>query len=110
MKSDFTIFQPPCGARNLWDLVLVLCEVDESLLPASYRKGIVHTKHLVRHKAVSIGCLLIRTLLSNHSSLKGQLRLLAHISYDLIWKLIALSVAMPESDWLSFLSVQAFRI
>ncbi|XP_068702720.1 WD repeat-containing protein 17-like [Montipora foliosa] len=49
LLSDF--FTPPCGARNLWDLVLVLCEVDESLLPASYRKGIVHTKHLVRHKA-----------------------------------------------------------
>ena len=47
-------FQPPCGARNLWDLVLVLCDGDESLLPASYRKGVIHTKHLVRHKAVSI--------------------------------------------------------
>ena len=45
--------QPPCGLRNLWELVLVLCEGDEHLLPVSYRKGIMHTKHLVKHKAVS---------------------------------------------------------
>ena len=48
------VFQPPCGARNLWDLVLVLRDGDDSLLPASYSKGIMHTKHLVKHKAVSI--------------------------------------------------------
>ena len=52
--------QPPCGSRNLWDLVLVLCEGDEHLLPVSYRKGIMHTKHLVKHKAVS--CLSVSKL------------------------------------------------
>lgn len=47
--SDF--FIPPCGAKNLWDLVLVLRDGDDNLLPASYSKGIMHTKHLVKHKA-----------------------------------------------------------
>ncbi|XP_015769456.1 PREDICTED: WD repeat-containing protein 17-like [Acropora digitifera] len=49
LLSDF--FTPPCGSRNLWELVLVLCEGDEHLLPVSYRKGIMHTKHLVKHRA-----------------------------------------------------------
>lgn len=49
LLSDF--FTPPCGSRNLWELVLVLCEGDEHLLPVSYRKGIMHTEHLVKHKA-----------------------------------------------------------
>lgn len=53
-KEYWFVFQPPCGARNLWDLVLVLRDGDDSLLPASYSKGIMHTKHLVKHKAVSI--------------------------------------------------------
>ena len=34
--------------------MLVLRDGDDSLLPASYSKGIMHTKHLVKHKAVSI--------------------------------------------------------
>ena len=37
----------------MWDLVLVLRDGDDNLLPASYSKGIMHTKHLVKHKAVS---------------------------------------------------------
>lgn len=49
LVSDF--FTPPCGARNLWDLVLVLRDGDDNLLPVSYSKGIMHTKHLVKHKA-----------------------------------------------------------
>ncbi|KAJ7327361.1 WD repeat-containing protein 17 [Desmophyllum pertusum] len=49
LLSDF--FTPPCGARNLWDLVLIVRDGDDSLLPVSYSKGIIHTKHLVQYRA-----------------------------------------------------------
>ncbi|KAJ7347642.1 WD repeat-containing protein 17, partial [Desmophyllum pertusum] len=42
LLSDF--FTPPCGARNLWDLVLIVRDDDDSLLPVSYSKGIIHNK------------------------------------------------------------------
>ena len=57
---QFFIPQPPCGGRNLWDLVLVLCDGEESSLPASYSKGIIHSKHLIKYKAVSVLLLLVQ--------------------------------------------------
>ena len=65
-KDYWFIFQPPCGARNLWDLVLILGDGDDSLLPASYSKGIMHTKHLVKHKAVSIICCKLKLYISGN--------------------------------------------
>ncbi|XP_060699086.1 WD repeat-containing protein 17 isoform X1 [Hemiscyllium ocellatum] len=41
---------PPGGSKNLWDLVAVLKDQDDSLLPQNYCKGIMHIKHLVRFK------------------------------------------------------------
>uniref|UniRef100_A0A4W3GRT2 WD repeat domain 17 n=1 Tax=Callorhinchus milii TaxID=7868 RepID=A0A4W3GRT2_CALMI len=41
---------PPGGSKNLWDLVAVLKDQDDSLLPQNYCKGIMHMKHLVRFK------------------------------------------------------------
>lgn len=45
--------QPPGGSSNLWDLVFVINGQDDSLLPASYSKGVMHMKHLVKFKTVS---------------------------------------------------------
>ena len=55
-------FQPPCGAKNLWDLVLVVSGGDEGLLPSSYSKGIVHIKHLVKYKGVCVLFYLVSSL------------------------------------------------
>ncbi|KAJ8335867.1 hypothetical protein SKAU_G00392090 [Synaphobranchus kaupii] len=38
------------GSNNLWDLVAVTTGQDDSLLPPSYGKGVMHMKHLVRFK------------------------------------------------------------
>ncbi|XP_048589465.1 WD repeat-containing protein 17 isoform X2 [Nematostella vectensis] len=46
--SDY--FLPPCGTRNLWQLVSVLSGEDENL-STTYGKGIIHSKHLVKYKA-----------------------------------------------------------
>uniref|UniRef100_A0A8C8I1C4 WD repeat domain 17 n=1 Tax=Oncorhynchus tshawytscha TaxID=74940 RepID=A0A8C8I1C4_ONCTS len=43
-------FSPPGGSHNLWDLVSVINGQDDSLLPQSYGKGVMHMKHLVRFK------------------------------------------------------------
>ncbi|KAM6972140.1 WD repeat-containing protein 17 [Aplochiton taeniatus] len=43
-------FSPPGGSHNLWDLVSVINGQDDSLLPQSYSKGIMHMKHLLRFK------------------------------------------------------------
>ncbi|KAK5601238.1 WD repeat-containing protein 17 [Crenichthys baileyi] len=43
-------FSPPGGSSNLWDLVFVINGQDDSLLPASYSKGVMHMKHLVKFK------------------------------------------------------------
>ncbi|XP_062334611.1 WD repeat-containing protein 17 isoform X2 [Osmerus eperlanus] len=43
-------FSPPGGSHNLWDLVAVIMGQDDSLLPQSYGKSIMHMKHLVRFK------------------------------------------------------------
>ncbi|XP_036372772.1 WD repeat-containing protein 17 isoform X2 [Megalops cyprinoides] len=43
-------FSPPGGSNNLWDLVAVMTGQDDSLLPQSYGKGIMHMRHLVRFK------------------------------------------------------------
>nr|XP_029499403.1 WD repeat-containing protein 17-like [Oncorhynchus nerka] len=43
-------FSPPGGSHNLWDLVSVINGQDDSLLPQSYSKGVMHMKHLVRFK------------------------------------------------------------
>uniref|UniRef100_A0A1A7XK62 WD repeat domain 17 n=1 Tax=Iconisemion striatum TaxID=60296 RepID=A0A1A7XK62_9TELE len=43
-------FSPPGGSCNLWDLVFVINGQDDSLLPASYSKGVMHMKHLVKFK------------------------------------------------------------
>lgn len=45
--------QPPGGSSNLWDLVSVINGQDDSLLPASYSKGVMHMKHLLKFKTVS---------------------------------------------------------
>lgn len=44
--------QPPGGSSNLWDLVSVINGQDDSLLPASYSKGVMHMKHLLKFKTV----------------------------------------------------------
>lgn len=44
--------QPPGGSSNLWDLVSVINGQDDSLLPASYGKGVMHMKHLLKFKTV----------------------------------------------------------
>ncbi len=44
--------QPPGGSSNLWDLVSVVNGQDDSLLPASYSKGVMHMKHLLKFKTV----------------------------------------------------------
>ncbi|XP_022595647.1 WD repeat-containing protein 17-like, partial [Seriola dumerili] len=43
-------FLPPGGSSNLWDLVSVINGQDDSLLPASYSKGVMHMKHLLKFK------------------------------------------------------------
>uniref|UniRef100_A0A667WAL4 WD repeat domain 17 n=1 Tax=Myripristis murdjan TaxID=586833 RepID=A0A667WAL4_9TELE len=43
-------FSPPGGSSNLWDLVSVINGQDDSLLPPSYSKGVMHMKHLLRFK------------------------------------------------------------
>ncbi|XP_014826293.1 PREDICTED: WD repeat-containing protein 17 isoform X1 [Poecilia mexicana] len=43
-------FSPPGGSSNLWDLVFVINGQDDSLLPVSYSKGVMHMKHLVKFK------------------------------------------------------------
>ncbi|XP_030208044.1 WD repeat-containing protein 17 isoform X2 [Gadus morhua] len=43
-------FSPPGGSNNLWDLVSVINGQDDSLLPPSYSKGVMHMKHLLRFK------------------------------------------------------------
>lgn len=45
--------QPPGGSSNLWDLVSVINGQDDSLLPATYSKGVMHMKHLLKFKTVS---------------------------------------------------------
>lgn len=47
------VFQPPGGSTNLWDLVFVINGQDDSLLPPSYSKGVMHMKHLLKFKTVS---------------------------------------------------------
>lgn len=47
-----TSCQPPGGSSNLWDLVSVINGQDDSLLPASYSKGVMHMKHLLKFKTV----------------------------------------------------------
>lgn len=49
----FILDQPPGGSSNLWDLVSVITGQDDSLLPASYSKGVMHMKHLLKFKTVS---------------------------------------------------------
>lgn len=44
--------QPPGGSSNLWNLVSVINGQDDSLLPASYSKGVMHIKHLLKFKTV----------------------------------------------------------
>lgn len=36
----------------MWDLVSVINGQDDSLLPASYSKGVMHMKHLLKFKTV----------------------------------------------------------
>uniref|UniRef100_H2TK73 WD repeat domain 17 n=1 Tax=Takifugu rubripes TaxID=31033 RepID=H2TK73_TAKRU len=43
-------FSPPGGSSNLWNLVSVINGQDDSLLPASYNKGVMHMKHLLKFK------------------------------------------------------------
>eukprot|EP00064_Thunnus_orientalis_P006984 superscaffoldBa00000751_g7003 len=43
-------FSPPGGSSNLWDLVSVINGQDDSLLPGSYSKGVMHMKHLLKFK------------------------------------------------------------
>ncbi|XP_029356103.1 WD repeat-containing protein 17 [Echeneis naucrates] len=43
-------FSPPGGSCNLWDLVSIINGQDDSLLPASYSKGVMHMKHLLKFK------------------------------------------------------------
>ncbi|KAM3842488.1 WD repeat-containing protein 17, partial [Diretmus argenteus] len=43
-------FSPPGGSSNLWDLVSVINGQDNSLLPPSYSRGVMHMKHLLRFK------------------------------------------------------------
>ncbi|RVE76746.1 hypothetical protein OJAV_G00012020 [Oryzias javanicus] len=43
-------FSPPGGSGNLWDLVFVINGQDDSLLPPSYCKGVMHMKHLLKFK------------------------------------------------------------
>ncbi|KAK0130633.1 WD repeat-containing protein 17 [Merluccius polli] len=45
-------FSPPGGSNNLWDLVSVINGQDDSLLPPSYSKGVMHMKHLLRFKTM----------------------------------------------------------
>ena len=40
------------GAENLWDLVSVATGGDTMTLSPGYKKGIAHSTHLVRFKAV----------------------------------------------------------
>ena len=40
--------------RNLWDLIAVLSGEEMKVLSRSYGKGIVHIKHLLQIKAVSM--------------------------------------------------------
>ena len=40
--------------RNLWDLIAVLSGEEMTVLSRSYGKGIVHIKHLLQMKAVSL--------------------------------------------------------
>lgn len=44
--------KPPGGSSNLWNLVSVINGQDDSLLPASYSKGVMHIKHLLKFKTV----------------------------------------------------------
>lgn len=46
------LLQPPGGSSNLWNLVSVINGQDDSLLPASYSKGVMHMKHLLKFKTV----------------------------------------------------------
>ncbi|XP_077648726.1 WD repeat-containing protein 17 isoform X6 [Urocitellus parryii] len=41
---------PPGGSDNLWNLVAVIKGQDDSLLPQSYCKGIMHLKHLIKFR------------------------------------------------------------
>uniref|UniRef100_A0A3Q2XAF2 WD repeat domain 17 n=1 Tax=Hippocampus comes TaxID=109280 RepID=A0A3Q2XAF2_HIPCM len=41
---------PPGESSNLWDLVSVINGQDDSLLPGSYSKGVMHMKHLLKFK------------------------------------------------------------
>lgn len=51
-KRLFFPSQPPGGSSNLWNLVSVINGQDDSLLPASYNKGVMHMKHLLKFKTV----------------------------------------------------------
>uniref|UniRef100_A0A8D3AMG1 WD repeat-containing protein 17 n=1 Tax=Scophthalmus maximus TaxID=52904 RepID=A0A8D3AMG1_SCOMX len=50
LRWFFECFSPPGGSSNLWDLVSVINGQDDSLLPASYSKGVMHMKHLLKFK------------------------------------------------------------
>lgn len=52
--------KPPGGSSNLWDLVSVLNGQDDSLLPASYSKGVMHMKHLLKFKTVCMSDSLVK--------------------------------------------------
>ena len=65
----------------MWDLVLVLCDGEESSLPASYSKGIIHSKHLIKYKAVSILLLLVQAQVFCH--LLAFSRLFVNITVDI---------------------------
>ena len=71
---EFTFpFQPPGGSSNLWDLVSVINGQDDSLLPASYSKGVMHMRHLLKFKTVR--CCALRPLTGSHK----------HDKYMLLW-------------------------
>lgn len=50
----FLLLQPPGGSSNLWDLVSVINGQDDSLLPGSYSRGVMHMKHLLKFKTVRV--------------------------------------------------------
>ncbi|XP_053713186.1 WD repeat-containing protein 17-like isoform X2 [Synchiropus splendidus] len=43
-------FMHPGGSSNLWDLVSVINGQEDSLLPSSYSRGVMHKKHLLKFK------------------------------------------------------------
>ena len=47
-------FQPPYGLKNFWVLISILLDEDQVQLPSDYTKGIMHTRHAVKYKVVSL--------------------------------------------------------